>query len=112
MIARRRSLLRLPAENPQGSDLRFGGGAELHKPLEIGEIFSLYHQNVTKWVRRLGGPGIEVDDAVQEVFLSAHRRLHRFKGRERLIVWLYRITEFVVRNQRRATRRRRRILSA
>jgi len=48
---------------------------------------------------------------VQEVFLLAYRRLHRFRGRERLIVWLYRITEFVVRDQRRATRRRRRMLS-
>jgi len=46
---------------------------------------------------------------VQEVFLIALRRLHEFKGRERLIVWLYRITEFVVGHQRRRSRRQRRI---
>jgi RNA polymerase sigma-70 factor, ECF subfamily len=96
----------------QGSaDLRLAGMAEPHRSLEIGEIFSLHNQRVSVWVRRLGGPGIEVDDAVQEVFLRAHRRLHHFKGQERLIVWLYRITEYVVRDQRRATRRRRRMLS-
>ncbi len=106
-------LLTPPASRDfQGSaGLRFGDMAEPHRPLEIGEIFTLHHQKVSVWVRRLGGPWIEVDDAVQEVFLLAHRHLHRFKGKERLIVWLYRITEFVVRDQRRATRRRRRMLS-
>jgi RNA polymerase sigma-70 factor (ECF subfamily) len=110
---RRRLLLRLPVDGDlqRSTEVRFADPAEPYKPLEIGEIFSVYHQKVSGWVRRLGGPGIEVDDAVQEVFLLAHRRLHKFRGRERLIVWLYRITEFVVRDQRRATRRRRRMLS-
>jgi len=85
--------------------------AEPQQQLEIGEVFSLHYQRVSGWVRRLGGPGIEADDAVQEVFLIALRRLHRFSGREKLVVWLYRITEFVVREQRRAMRRRRRMLS-
>jgi RNA polymerase sigma-70 factor (ECF subfamily) len=79
--------------------------------LGIGELFARYHHQVSVWVRRLGGPGIEVDDAVQEVFLFALPRLHRFKGQERLVVWLYRITENVVRHQRRSSRRQRRLLS-
>jgi hypothetical protein len=88
-------LLRLPPSRQiqPGSEVRRAEPAEPHS-LEIGEIFALHHQQVSVWVRRLGGPGIEVDDAVQEVFLIALRRLHEFKGRERLIVWLYRITEF------------------
>jgi RNA polymerase sigma-70 factor, ECF subfamily len=76
--------------------------------LDIGAIFSLHHQQVSVWVRRLGGPGIEVDDAVQEVFLLVLRQLHRFTGQERLVAWLYRVTENVVRHQRRRSRRQRR----
>jgi RNA polymerase sigma-70 factor (ECF subfamily) len=79
--------------------------------LSIGELFARYHHQVSVWVRRLGGPGIEVDDAVQEVFLFALPRLRHFKGQERLVVWLYRITENVVRHQRRRSRRQRRLLS-
>jgi RNA polymerase sigma-70 factor (ECF subfamily) len=78
--------------------------------LAIGEIFAAYHQRVSCWVRRLGGPQIEVDDAVQEVFLLAHQRLRWFSGREQLLVWLYRVTENVVRHQRRRLRRRREIV--
>jgi len=63
------------------------------------------------WVRRLGGPQIEVDDAVQEVFLVAHRRLRWFRGRESLTVWFYRVTENVVRHQRRRLRRRREVFA-
>jgi RNA polymerase sigma-70 factor (ECF subfamily) len=80
-------------------------------PVEIGELFSAYHQRVSIWVRRLGGPGLDVDDAVQEVFLFAHRRLHRWRGREKLVVWLYRVTENVVRHQRRRLHRQRRFLA-
>jgi RNA polymerase sigma-70 factor (ECF subfamily) len=75
---------------------------------EITEIFSLYHQRVAVWARRLGGLEIDVEDTVQEVFLLAHRRLPGFKGRERLVVWLYRITENVVLHQRRRLRRQHR----
>jgi RNA polymerase sigma-70 factor, ECF subfamily len=81
------------------------------QPPGIDEIFAAHHRQVSVWVRRLGGPDIEVDDAVQEVFVIALRRLHRFKGKERMIVWLYRITENVVRLQRRSSFRRRRMLS-
>ncbi len=95
------------------SQARATGAAEPQlqpQPVEIGALFAAHHQQVSVWVRRLGGPHIEVDDAVQEVFLLAHRRFHRFNGRERLIVWLYRVTENVVRHQRRRLRRQRRVL--
>jgi len=92
------------------SDTRSTGKAE-PRPVEIGELFAAYHQRVSVWVRRLGGPQIEVDDAVQEVFLLAHRRLRKLKDRGGLTVWLYRVTENVVRHQRRRLRRRREVLS-
>jgi RNA polymerase sigma-70 factor, ECF subfamily len=105
-------LLRSPPsrEEQRGSDVPRAGLAE-PQTIGIAELFALHHRQVAVWVRRLGGPGIEIEDSVQEVFLLALRRLHRFKGRERLIVWLYRITEHVVLHQRRRLWRRGRILS-
>ena len=82
------------------------------QPVELAAIFAAHHQRVATWVRCLGGPGIEVDDAVQEVFLIAHRRLRWFKLPKALTVWLYRVTENVVARQRRRLRRYRTILSA
>ncbi len=91
-------------------ETRSGGQAE-PRSLEIGDLFTAYHQRVALWVRRLGGPQVEVDDAVQEVFLVAHRRLRWFRGRESLTVWFYRVTENVVRHQRRRLRRRREVFA-
>jgi RNA polymerase sigma-70 factor (ECF subfamily) len=85
-------------------------GEEEPCPREIGELFSVYHQRVMLWVRRLGGPGMDADDAVQEVFLFAHSRLHGFTERHKLTAWLYRVTENVVRHQRRRFKRQRRHL--
>ena len=82
------------------------------QPVELAAIFAAHHQRVATWVRCLGGPGIEVDDAVQEVFLVAHRRLRWFKLPKGLTVWLYRVTENVVLRQRRRLHRYRAVLSA
>jgi RNA polymerase sigma-70 factor (ECF subfamily) len=62
---------------------------------------------VARWAARLGGPGVDPDEAVQEVFLVVARRLDEFRGDAKLTTWLFRITARVVANQRRATRRRR-----
>jgi RNA polymerase sigma-70 factor, ECF subfamily len=72
---------------------------------DLARLFSLYHQKVALWARHLGGPRIEVEDTVQEVFLVAQRRLHRFDREEELSTWLRRVTENVVKEQRREWRR-------
>ncbi len=82
------------------------------QPVELAAIFAAHHQRVATWVRVLGGPGIEVDDAVQEVFLIAHRRLRWFRLPKGLTVWLYRVTENVVLRQRRRLHRYRSVLAA
>jgi RNA polymerase sigma-70 factor (ECF subfamily) len=53
-----------------------------------------------RWVRALGGPGAELEDLTQEVFLVVRRKLASFDGRH-LPAWLYRITQRTVSDYRR-----------
>jgi RNA polymerase sigma-70 factor, ECF subfamily len=71
---------------------------------DISTLFGEYGRTVARWVRRLGGPGIDVEDAVQEIFLVAHRRLKDFTVEARVKGWLFRTTEAVVRDHRRKQR--------
>lgn len=68
---------------------------------DLATLFAEHGQTVARWVRRLGGADIDVDDAVQEIFLVAHRRLRDFTVEARLKAWLFRTTAAIVRNHRR-----------
>ncbi len=74
------------------------------------DMDALYRQHapaVARWVAHLGGPRLDVDDLVHEIFLIAHRRLAEFRGEAKVTTWLYRITERVVSGRRRRDRARR-----
>jgi len=82
--------------------------------LELEAIYREHSAAVSKWVRRLWGPGgargsVDAEDLLQEVFLVVQRRLGSFRGEAALTTWLYGITVFVV-NGRRKKERWRRIL--
>jgi RNA polymerase sigma-70 factor, ECF subfamily len=79
----------------------------LASPLQLSEIYAAYGDTVARWVLRLGGPGFEAADAVQEVFAVVAQRLGSFRGDSLLATWLYGITENVVRRQRQKDRVRR-----
>jgi RNA polymerase sigma-70 factor (ECF subfamily) len=69
----------------------------------------VYRENVrsvARWVERLGGPSIDRDDVVQEIFMTVSSRLPAFRGEAKLSTWLFRVTARVVANHRRAARRR------
>jgi len=68
---------------------------------DLGSLFAEHGQTVARWVRRLGGDAVDVDDAVQEIFLVAHRRLRDYSVEARVKTWLFRTTAAVVRNHRR-----------
>jgi len=68
---------------------------------DLATLFAAHGQTVARWVRRLGGAQVDVDDAVQEIFLVAHRRLTDFTVEARVKAWLFRTTAAVVRNHRR-----------
>jgi RNA polymerase sigma-70 factor (ECF subfamily) len=99
--------MRAPAHKPEIAGMPKTGRMV---PREFGDFFALHHQRVARWVGHLGGPVIEIDDAVQEVFLVAHRRLGELQAQANPAAWLFRVTENVVRNQRRRFRRQRRML--
>ena len=70
-------------------------------------IYRAHAQRVARWVGRLGGPTVDLEDAVQEVFIKVQGLLAEFRGEAELTTWLYRITENVVRQRRRRERVRR-----
>jgi RNA polymerase sigma-70 factor, ECF subfamily len=72
--------------------------------LSVGELFRLHGTQVAGWAARLLGPGADVDDVVQEVFLVVQRRLSTFRGDARVTTWLYEITFRVAQGWRRRRR--------
>lgn len=73
----------------------------------LAEVYRTHASTVARWVARLGGPGVEVEDLTHEVFLVVERKLSGFRGEAELGTWLYRITRNVVANDRRKRRIRR-----
>jgi RNA polymerase sigma-70 factor, ECF subfamily len=81
-------------------------------PLDVAELYRRHGPTVARWAARLGGPAIDADDVVQEVFLVARRRLREpFEGPGAVTTWLFRATERVVLSLRRKARLRRLLAS-
>jgi len=70
------------------------------------DIYRAHVRTVARWAERMGGPRVDADEVVQEVFLTVSRRRDEFRGDAKLTTWLFRITRRVVANHRRAARRR------
>jgi RNA polymerase sigma-70 factor (ECF subfamily) len=68
---------------------------------DIGELYRQHAETVARWVARLGGPLMDVDDAVHEVFVIAQRRRPTTHGPAQITTWLYRVTAKVVSHRRR-----------
>jgi RNA polymerase sigma-70 factor, ECF subfamily len=80
--------------------------------LELDAIYREHSAAVSKWVRRLWGPGavggtVDAEDLLQEVFLVVQRRLGSFRAEAALTTWLYGITVRVVNSRRKKERWRR-----
>ena len=71
--------------------------------LDTRNFASVYYhtyEDVSRWIRALGGPSSEQDDLIQDIYLIVHRKLAHFDGKN-LAAWLYRITAHRVRDFRR-----------
>ena len=75
--------------------------------LDFDAVYQAHTQTVARWAARLGGPGVDVEDITQEVFLVADRRLPEFRHESQLSTWLFSITAKIVANDRRRRRIRR-----
>jgi RNA polymerase sigma-70 factor (ECF subfamily) len=58
-------------------------------PPSFDTVYDDYFKFVWRSLRRLGVPLAALDDAVQEVFITVHRRLPGFEGRSSLKTWLF-----------------------
>ncbi|MDD9965158.1 MAG: sigma-70 family RNA polymerase sigma factor [Myxococcales bacterium] len=70
------------------------------------DLYDAHFSFVWRCLRGMGVPEAHVDDAVQEVFLVAHRRLADFRGDASHRTWLYGIVRHVAANHRRTLRRK------
>jgi len=64
-------------------------------------VFRQHAASVARWAAALGGPLLDIEDVVQDVFVVAHRRLPEFRGDAKIGTWLFQITRRVVGAQRR-----------
>lgn len=79
------------AEKPQ---------AEPPAALDFRTLYERWFDDVSRWVRAMGGPEADREDLVQDVFLVVHRRLPDFDG-QNVAGWLYQIARHRVRDFRR-----------
>lgn len=73
---------------------------------DFRDIYEDYFHFVWRTVRRLGVAERSLDDAVQDVFVVVHRRLHEFEGRSSLKSWIFGIARRVARDHRRRASRK------
>lgn len=76
-------------------------------PPDGGSLYRSHVRSVARWAERLGGPDLDVEDIVHEVFTIAYEGLKGFRGDSSLATWLFGITDKVVRHRRRKDRWRR-----
>lgn len=76
------------------------------KPLErtvtlrFEEVYDKHAEYIWRVVQRLGVPAANAEDAVQDVFVVAYRKLAEFEGRSSVKTWLTGIAFRVVRDHR------------
>ncbi len=95
--------VRVEAKDPQEQDLT------------LESLFRDHFDDVYRLVGRLLGPRAEqadIEDLTQQVFLTAHKALKRYRGDAKPSTWLCGIAARTVMTQTRGWRRRRRLLEA
>ena len=83
------------------------GGNRPRATQDFDDVYQAHAQTVARWAARLGGPGVDVEDITQEVFVVVDRRLREFRHDSRVGTWLFSITAKIVANDRRRRRLRR-----
>ena len=108
LIRKGMHLLRM-AKDTDTRDDRAADDAARHAE-RFTELYERQFDFVWRTVRLLGTAPENTDDAVQDVFLVAHRRLADFEARASARTWLFAIALRVVSDHRRSRKRRLRLL--
>lgn len=75
------------------------------QPLDLTTLYEAHARQVWRTLARLGVPAANVEDAVHDVFLTAHQRLAEFGQRSSPSTWLIGIAVKVAANLRRKSKR-------
>lgn len=94
---RAREQVRAEQQEPPEPAARFQAG----DVTAFDEIVAVHQEQMVRLVHRLLDAPDEVEDVVQEVFLSALQNLKRFRGESKLSTWLTRIALNKCRSHRR-----------
>jgi RNA polymerase sigma-70 factor (ECF subfamily) len=74
-------------------------GTTAPEELSFERVYDQWFEDVSRWVRALGGREADRDDLVQDIFMVVHRRLADFDG-QNVAGWLYQIARRKVRDYR------------
>ena len=97
--------LTLRRDSTPEADARGEPGAPPEAP-SFARLYVDYAPMVWRGLRRLGVTDESIEDALQDVFIVAHRRFEDFEGRSSVKTWLYGIVLRVAKDYRRARTRR------
>ena len=97
--------------NGEGIALEDGGEQHLASRLSFEQLVALHAPRIRRLAFRLLGWRGDVDDVVQDVFLAALDRMHRFRGDAKVATWLTSITLNRCRSHRRRQLLRMRFLT-
>jgi RNA polymerase sigma-70 factor, ECF subfamily len=70
-------------------------------------LYDTFIADVLGWCRRLGGLGVDPEDAAHDVFVVAMARIGSFRGDSSMRTWMFGVTRRVLANARRRARTRR-----
>jgi RNA polymerase sigma-70 factor, ECF subfamily len=96
----------VPSE-PSLARARQGAQAQVPPALDFETVYEEHFDFVWRSMGRLGVDPSAVEDAAQDVFVIAHRRLAEFEGRSSVKTWLFGVALRVAHDHRRAARRKR-----
>ncbi|MBL8934742.1 MAG: RNA polymerase sigma factor [Archangium sp.] len=82
------------------------------QPLDLTTLYEAHARQVWRTLARLGVPATNIEDAVHDVFLTAHLRLSEFAQRSSPSTWLIGIAVKVAANLRRKSKRQGLVMAA